>query len=86
MNFVLENVTKLNESLCSSILVVPVILGGEKGSAVVALDLESLDTVWKYQGWFSVSYYAVGIEYMRIYRLFGHIFLVIISDILCTIS
>ena len=50
MNFVLENVTKLNESLCSSILVVPVILGGEKGSAVVALDLESLDTVWKYQG------------------------------------
>ena len=37
----------------------PVILGGEKGSAVVALGLDSLDTVWKYQGSFSPSYYTV---------------------------
>ena len=32
-----------------SLLVVPIILGGEKGSVVVALDRHSLETIWKYQ-------------------------------------
>ena len=42
-----------------SLLVVPIILGGEKGSVVVALDRHSLDTIWKYQGCSPPSHFTI---------------------------
>ena len=47
----------------SSFLVVPVILGGEKGSAVFALDADSLATLWQYR----VSFHPLTVNYMYEY-------------------